>query len=120
MKDMGKVIGVLRGKYAGQMDFGKASGLVKAKLAGPGTLLLADPLPPLGNNSRQPVRPNSLAGFVGDQILANFNGHMREAAALAVHRDRVVGVVIDAVGLVVAEGEIAGAAKSAGSAAPAC
>ena len=34
MKDMGKVIGVLRGKYAGQMDFGKASALVKAKLAG--------------------------------------------------------------------------------------
>lgn len=33
MKDMGKVIGVLRGKYAGQMDFGKASGAVKAKLS---------------------------------------------------------------------------------------
>jgi uncharacterized protein YqeY len=33
MKDMGKVIGVLRGKYAGQMDFGKASGMVKAKLS---------------------------------------------------------------------------------------
>ncbi|MCX7298239.1 MAG: GatB/YqeY domain-containing protein [Hyphomicrobiales bacterium] len=32
MKDMGKVIGILRAKYAGQMDFGKASGLVKAKL----------------------------------------------------------------------------------------
>jgi uncharacterized protein len=32
MKEMGKVIGVLRGKYAGQMDFGKASGLVKAML----------------------------------------------------------------------------------------
>jgi len=32
MKDMGKVIGVLRGKYAGQMDMAKASGLVKAKL----------------------------------------------------------------------------------------
>jgi len=32
MKDMGKVIGALRGKYAGQMDFGKASGMVKAKL----------------------------------------------------------------------------------------
>jgi uncharacterized protein YqeY len=32
MKDMGKVIGVLRGKYAGQMDFGKASGMVKSKL----------------------------------------------------------------------------------------
>ena len=34
MKDMGKVIAVLRGKYAGQMDFGKASGAVKAKLSG--------------------------------------------------------------------------------------
>ena len=34
MKDMGKVIAVLRAKYAGQMDFGKASGLVKARLAG--------------------------------------------------------------------------------------
>ena len=34
MKDMGKVIGALKGKYAGQMDFGKASGLVKGMLAG--------------------------------------------------------------------------------------
>ena len=34
MKDMGKVIGALRGKYAGQMDMGKASALVKAKLSG--------------------------------------------------------------------------------------
>jgi uncharacterized protein len=33
MKDMGKVIGVLRGKYAGQMDFGKASAVVKSKLS---------------------------------------------------------------------------------------
>jgi uncharacterized protein YqeY len=32
MKDMGKVIGALRGKYAGQMDMAKASRLVKAKL----------------------------------------------------------------------------------------
>jgi uncharacterized protein len=32
MKDMGKVIGLLRGKFAGQMDMGKASGMVKAKL----------------------------------------------------------------------------------------
>jgi uncharacterized protein YqeY len=32
IKDMGKVIGVLKGKYAGQMDFAKASGLVKAAL----------------------------------------------------------------------------------------
>lgn len=34
MKDMGKVIGVLRGKYAGQMDMSKASAAVKAKLSG--------------------------------------------------------------------------------------
>ena len=33
MKDMGKVIAVLKAKYAGQMDFGKASGLVKAALS---------------------------------------------------------------------------------------
>jgi uncharacterized protein len=32
IKDMGKVIAVLRAKFAGQMDFGKASGLVKAAL----------------------------------------------------------------------------------------
>ena len=34
IKDMGKVIGVLKGKYTGQMDFGKASAAVKAALAG--------------------------------------------------------------------------------------
>ena len=34
IKDMGKVIGALKTKYAGQMDFGKASGLVKAALTG--------------------------------------------------------------------------------------
>lgn len=32
MKDMGKVIGALRGQYAGQMDMAKASAMVKAKL----------------------------------------------------------------------------------------
>jgi uncharacterized protein YqeY len=34
VKDMGKVIGILRGKYAGQMDMAKASAAVKAKLGG--------------------------------------------------------------------------------------
>jgi uncharacterized protein YqeY len=34
MKDMGKVIGVLRGKYAGQMDMARASAMVKAQLSG--------------------------------------------------------------------------------------
>jgi len=34
IKDMGKVIGALKTKYAGQMDFAKASALVKAALSG--------------------------------------------------------------------------------------
>ncbi|MGH6796498.1 MAG: GatB/YqeY domain-containing protein, partial [Methylocella sp.] len=34
IKDMGKVVGVLRGKYAGRMDFAKVSALVKGKLGG--------------------------------------------------------------------------------------
>jgi len=34
MKDMGKVVASLRGQFAGRMDFGKASGLVKAALSG--------------------------------------------------------------------------------------
>ena len=34
IKDMGKVVALLKGRYAGQMDFGKASGVVKAKLGG--------------------------------------------------------------------------------------
>lgn len=33
MRDMGKVMGVLKSRFAGQMDFGKASGAVKAKLS---------------------------------------------------------------------------------------
>lgn len=33
MKDMGKVMAILRERYAGQMDFAKASGVIKAKLS---------------------------------------------------------------------------------------
>ncbi len=33
VKDMGKVIGTLKERYAGRMDFGKASQLVKQRLA---------------------------------------------------------------------------------------
>ncbi len=32
IKDMGKVMGALRGQYAGQMDFGKASEIIKQLL----------------------------------------------------------------------------------------
>jgi uncharacterized protein YqeY len=34
MKDMGKVIGALKAKFAGRMDFARASGLVKTMLTG--------------------------------------------------------------------------------------
>lgn len=34
MKDMGKVVGVLKAKFSGRMDFAKASGMVKGKLGG--------------------------------------------------------------------------------------
>jgi len=33
IKDMGKVMGALKGKYAGKMDFGKASAILKALLS---------------------------------------------------------------------------------------
>ncbi len=33
IKDMGKVMAELRARYAGQMDFGKASGLIKQQLS---------------------------------------------------------------------------------------
>ena len=34
LRDMGKVMGVLKGKYRGQLDMGKASGAIKAVLGG--------------------------------------------------------------------------------------
>jgi uncharacterized protein YqeY len=34
IKEMGKVVGALKSKYAGRMDFAKASAAVKAKLGG--------------------------------------------------------------------------------------
>ena len=33
IKDMGKIMGALKGKYAGQMDFGAASAIIKKMLA---------------------------------------------------------------------------------------
>ena len=33
MKDMGKIMGALKAKYAGQMDMGKANGLIKTLLS---------------------------------------------------------------------------------------
>ena len=33
MKDMGKIMGVLKAQYAGQLDFGAASGVIKKLLS---------------------------------------------------------------------------------------
>ncbi len=45
IKEMGKVIGLLKGKYAGRMDFGAASAAVKAKLGASGSpFILRDAL----------------------------------------------------------------------------
>lgn len=33
MKDMGKIMGALKSKYAGQLDMGKANGIIKSLLA---------------------------------------------------------------------------------------
>ena len=33
IRDMGKVMGVLKSKYTGQLDFGKVGGVVKAQLS---------------------------------------------------------------------------------------
>ena len=127
MKDMGKVIGVLRGKYAGQMDFGKASEIGKGEARGlerrtrtivrsfprkreiqssdyrsvvlswvpafAGTNGLTNPRCPLRQRLRQPRCPIFLPRLVADQVLTNFNRDMDDARALAVHRDRVVGLV---------------------------
>ena len=35
IKDMGKVMGAMKERYAGQMDFGRASALIKEALSGP-------------------------------------------------------------------------------------
>jgi uncharacterized protein YqeY len=34
LKDMGRTMGALKERFAGQMDFGKASAVVKARLSG--------------------------------------------------------------------------------------
>ena len=44
---------------------------------------------------RQPLGPLPLAGLLVDQVLADFDRDMRDAALLAVHRDRIVGLVVD-------------------------
>ena len=45
--------------------------------------------------------PAVLPLFVADQVVADFQEQMRDAAALAVHRDRIVGKVVDQIRLVV-------------------
>ena len=59
---------------------------------------------PSGRRAMQP-RPALLACFVGDLVVADLEEHMRQPAALAMHGDRVVGDVVNGVGLVVGGGD---------------
>ena len=56
--------------------------------------------------ARQALGPGGLPGRLGDQILADLDLDMRQAAALAMHRDGVVGQIADSVGLVLADRKI--------------
>src|SRR5208283_5889264 len=48
--------------------------------------------------ARQDVRPTPLPVLVGDQILANLDQSMRQAAPLAMDRNGVVGLVAHGIG----------------------
>jgi hypothetical protein len=60
----------------------------------------------LRQNPGQPQRPLALAFVFGDQILADFDERVRNIAALAVHRDGVIGCVADEIRRVVADVEL--------------
>ncbi len=64
--------------------------------------------------TREPLGPGGLPCRFGDQILADLDLDMRQAAALAVDRDGVVGQVGDPVGLVLADEELAFGAQQVG------
>ena len=60
---------------------------------------------------REALGPGGLACEIGEQVLADFDLDMREAAPLAMHRYGVVGQVADPVRLVFADDEIGLAAQ---------
>ena len=60
----------------------------------------------LGKDPRQPAGPCAFASLVRDEILADFYPGIHQPAHLAVHGNRVVGLVADRIGLVVADHEI--------------
>lgn len=60
----------------------------------------------LRQQPRENAGPFSLPAVVGDEVLADFDQRVRQAAALAVHRDGVVGRVADEIWLVIADDEI--------------
>ena len=57
-------------------------------------------------HTRQSFSPLGLAGFCGDEILAQFDPDMKETAPFTVVRNRVVGFIVDGVRLVIADDEI--------------
>src|SRR5262249_49618322 len=60
----------------------------------------------LAEDARQPLRPLLLVGLIGDQVLPDLDAGVDQAARLAMHGNRVVGLVADRIGLVVADHEI--------------
>ena len=58
-----------------------------------------------GQQARQAFGPGGLARRVVDLVLADLDLDMRQAAPLAMHRDGVVGQIVTAVGLVIADDE---------------
>ncbi len=62
---------------------------------------------PAREQVREPRRPSGLASGGGDEVLAYLELDMDEAAPLAVHGDGVVALVVDRIGLVVADAPVA-------------
>ncbi|KAG1437311.1 hypothetical protein G6F57_020302 [Rhizopus arrhizus] len=56
---------------------------------------------------RQPLRPCLLSGGIGNQVLADFQLHVHQAAAFAMHRHCVVAGAAHRVRLVVAHHQVA-------------
>src|ERR1700674_4492744 len=59
----------------------------------------------LRQQAREQRTPYSLPLRIGDQVLADFDRNVMQAASLSVHRDRVIRRIGHAVGLVVANGK---------------
>src|SRR5580704_17404204 len=93
-------------RFFKQCDMSADSELSRSRSRGPEGLGRHQVPVALRQQMPEPRTPRPLSSVVGDQVLANFNGGVRQAALLAVYRDSVIGCVGDAVGLIVADHEL--------------